>query len=176
MNLVRCRPRDHACGPVEYGRGDRLVLPLRGVFVRHLGPREHVVADPACSALLFFRYGEPYRVSHPAHAGDDCLVMDPAPEVLANALEEKPLERVHTVLDARTLAERRMLCHRLDRGLATPLEIEETALGLVGGTVAAFGEPRAAARRARAAGARATRRWSRRRRSRLPAVPARTGA
>ena len=143
IDLVRCRPRDHACGPVEYGRGDRLVLPLRGVFVRHLGPRERVVADP-CSAL-FFRYGEPYRVSHPAHAGDDCLVIEPAPEVLADALEEKPLERVHTVLDARTLAERRMLCHRLDRGLATPLEIEETALGLVGGTVAAFGEPRAAA-------------------------------
>ena len=157
---------------MEYGRGDRLVLPLRGVFIRHLGPRERVVADP-CSAL-FFRYGEPYRVSHPAHAGDDCLVIEPAPEVLADALEEKPLERVHTVLDARTLAERQMLWHRLDRGLATPLEIEETALGLVGGPSPRSGSL-APARRARPAGARATRRWSRRRRSRSPPVPARTG-
>ena len=145
IQLVRCRPHDHACGPVEYGRGDLLVLPLRGVFVRHLGPRERVVGDP-CNAL-FFRDGEPYRVSHPAHAGDDCLVIEPAREVLAEALEEKPLERAHTVLDTRTIAERRLLCHRLDRGLATPLEIEETALGLVAGALSAFGSPRFAAPR-----------------------------
>lgn len=130
---------------MEYGRGDLLVLPLRGVFVRHLGPRERVVADP-CYAL-FFRHGEPYRVSHPAHSGDDCLVIELGREVLADALEEKPLERTHTVLDAHAIAERRLLFHRMERGLATPLEIEETALELAAGTLSALGLPRAAAPR-----------------------------
>jgi AraC family transcriptional regulator len=142
LQLVRCQPHDHACGPVEYGRGDLLVLPLRGVFVRHLGPRERVVADP-CSAL-FFRRGEPYRVSHPAHAGDDCLVIEPAREVLADVLGQRRIERSHTALDVRTIAERRTLVHRMDAGLATRLEIEETALGLVARTLSALGVPRAA--------------------------------
>jgi AraC family transcriptional regulator len=145
IQLVRCRPHDHGCGPVEYGRGDLLVLPLRGVFVRHLSARERIVADP-CNALLF-RDGEPYRVSHPAHAGDDCLVIEPAREVLAATLGERPLERVHTVLDPRTIAERSLLCHRIDRGLATPLEIEETALELAARTLSALSLRRAAAPR-----------------------------
>jgi AraC family transcriptional regulator len=142
IHLVRCRPHDHACGPVEYVAVDSLVLPLRGVFVRHLGPRERIVADP-CNAL-FFREGEPYRVSHPAHAGDDCLVIEPSSEVLADALEETPLARAHTVLDARTIAERRMLCHGLDRSLATALEVEDTALGLFASTLDTLGAPPAA--------------------------------
>jgi hypothetical protein len=104
IDLVRCRPHDHGCGPVEYGLGDQIVLPLRGVFVRHLGPRNRVVADP-CNAL-FFRDAEPYRVSHPAHAGDECLVIEPARDVLVDALGERPLERTHTVLDARAIAAR----------------------------------------------------------------------
>ncbi|HSD42875.1 MAG TPA: AraC family transcriptional regulator [Burkholderiales bacterium] len=140
IQLVRCRPHDHACGPLEYGRGDLLVLPLRGVFVRHLGPRERVVADP-CNAL-FFGHGEPYRVSHPAHAGDDCLVIEPAHNVLAEILEGRRIERSHTVLDARAIGERRMLAHRLDAGLATHLESEETALGLLARTLSALGTPR----------------------------------
>jgi AraC-like DNA-binding protein len=145
IDLVRCRPHDHGCGPVEYCRGDLLVLPLRGVFVRHLGPRERVVADP-CNAL-FFRDAEPYRVSHPAHAGDECLVVEPAYEVLADALGQERLERTHTVLNTRAIAERRLLCHRMERDLATPLEIEDTALELVAATLAALGSPRAAASR-----------------------------
>ena len=145
IDLVRCRPHDLGCGPVEYCMGDLLVLPLRGVFVRHLGPRKRVVADP-CNAL-FFRDAEPYRVSHPAHAGDECLVIEPVREVLADALGEEPLERTHTVLDARAIAERRLLCYRMERGLATPLEIEETALQLVARTLSALGLPRAAAPR-----------------------------
>jgi AraC family transcriptional regulator len=142
IHVVRCRPRDHGCGPVEYGSGDLLVLPLRGVFVRHLGERERVVADP-CNAL-FFRAAEPYRVSHPAHAGDDCLVIEPVREVLTDALGEKPLERTHTVLDARAIAARRLLCHRMDRGLATPLEIEATALQFVADALCGPGLPRTA--------------------------------
>src|SRR5262245_2303853 len=124
IDLVRCRPQDHDCGAVEYARGDLLVLPLRGVFIRHLGPRRRIVADP-CNALVF-RHGEPYRVSHPAHAGDDCLVIEPEGELFAQLLGEG----THAVLDPRTIAERRLLCHRLERGLATPLAIEETALEL----------------------------------------------
>ena len=84
-------------------------------------------------------------MSHPAHSGDDCLVIEPGPEVFAEVLGEEPLERAHAVLDARAIAERRLLCHRLERGPATPLEIEERALALVAGTLSALASPRATA-------------------------------
>lgn len=145
IHVVRCLPADHALGPVEHASGTQLVMPLRGVFVRHLGPSERVVAD-SCNALLF-RDGEPYRVSHPAHAGDDCLVIEPAPEALTDVLEKRPFERTNTVLDARTIAERHMLCHRMDHGVATALEIEEIALGLMASAFTAFASPRAAVSR-----------------------------
>lgn len=45
IHLVDCRPHDHACGPIEYARANLFVLPLRGVFVTHLGPRKRV---PGC--------------------------------------------------------------------------------------------------------------------------------
>jgi AraC-like DNA-binding protein len=52
IHLVRCQPKDHACGPVEYSSSNILVFPLRGVFLHHGGPRERVVADN-CHALFF---------------------------------------------------------------------------------------------------------------------------
>jgi AraC-like DNA-binding protein len=137
---------------VEYSRGDLLLLPLRGVFVRHLGPRKRVVAD-SCNALLF-RNDEPYRVTHPARVGDDCLVIEPGHALFAQVLGDAPLERTHAVLDARAIAARRLLCHHLERGLATPLEIEETAFGLVADALSSFRSapvtaPRLRRRRAR---------------------------
>ena len=68
VHIVRCRPEHHACGPVEHAAADMLVLPLRGIFVKHEGP-ERLVADP-CHAL-FFEAGAPYRVSHPVEGGDE---------------------------------------------------------------------------------------------------------
>lgn len=62
VHLVHCRPHDAACGPEEHSPVDTLAFPLRGVFLKHHSSRVRVVGD-ACHAL-FFKAGEPYRVSH----------------------------------------------------------------------------------------------------------------
>jgi AraC-like DNA-binding protein len=121
IHRVRCRPHDHACGPVEYAATDTLALPLRGVFVKHYSSRDCVVADP-CHAL-YFRAGEAYRVSHPVAGGDECLAFELAAEVRF-AARSAPLE-------APLIAARELLRHRLERGLATPLEAEDSALALL---------------------------------------------
>ncbi|HZO02675.1 MAG TPA: AraC family transcriptional regulator [Burkholderiales bacterium] len=123
VHIVRCRPEHHACGPVEHAAADMLVLPLRGIFVKHEGP-ERLVADP-CHAL-FFEAGAPYRVSHPVEGGDECLTLEPSRELLAEGASREKC----TPLDERLIATRSLLGHRLRRGLATSLEAEETALGL----------------------------------------------
>ena len=123
IRFVRCSPHDCACGPVEHAAADALVLPLRGVFVKHYSSRERVVAD-ACQAL-FFRAGEPYRVSHPVAGGDECLVLEPAREIT----NQIPFGKA-AALDAQLIAGRELLRHRLERRLATALEAEESALAL----------------------------------------------
>lgn len=124
IHRVRCCPHDGACGPVEYAQRETLALPLRGVFVKHYGPRERVVAD-SCHAL-YFRAGEAYRVSHPVEGGDECLSIEPSPDLLH---EIRPRGRIAS-LPAKAIATRELLRHRLERGLAGPLEAEETALSL----------------------------------------------
>jgi AraC-like DNA-binding protein len=69
---VRCSARAEGCGGEEHAAAAELVLPRRGLFVRHRGPRADV-ADPG--RCLFFRRGEPYRVSHPIDGGDACTVL-----------------------------------------------------------------------------------------------------
>jgi AraC family transcriptional regulator len=122
IHRVQCCPHGHGCGPVEHAERDTLALPLRGVFVKHLGPREHVVADP-CHALSF-RAGEAYRVSHPVEGGDECLSIELSPEVAHEVdFESAPL-------DPRLIAARELLRHRLEHGLASSLEAEDAALSL----------------------------------------------
>jgi AraC family transcriptional regulator len=125
IRRVRCCPHDHTCGPVEYAAAHTLALPLRGVFVKHLGPRERVVGD-ACHAL-FFREGEPYRVSHPVAGGDECLSIEPSADV---AREFGFLKR-SIPLEARAIAARELLRHRLEQGVASALEAEDSALALL---------------------------------------------
>jgi len=126
IHRVRCRPHDGACGPVEESTKDGLALPLRGLFVKHGRRDERLVADP-CHAL-FFKAGEPYRVSHPVEGGDDCLFLEPGAELAEEMATWPPVK----VLEARTVLERGVLAHRLERRLASPLEAEERALGLLG--------------------------------------------
>jgi AraC family transcriptional regulator len=125
IHRVRCDPDHAACGPLEHSTVDGVALPLRGVFVKHDWRDERVVVDP-CRAL-FVKAGEPYRVSHPV-GGDECLFLEPAAE-LADRLADWP--KVSVLADP-VLLERKQLAHRLERGLASPLEAEERALTLLG--------------------------------------------
>src|SRR5262245_25186439 len=124
VHFVHCKPSDHVCGPVEHATGNFLVFPLRGLFVKHEGRGERLVADP-CHAL-FFEAGAPYRVSHPVEGGDECLVLEPSAELLA----EFPSRRKFAPLEALLIAGRELLRHRLERRFATALETEDLALSL----------------------------------------------
>src|SRR5438034_7587062 len=145
IRFVECRPEDHCCGPEEYASISTLVLPLRGVFIKHHGLHTDVVAD-VCHGV-FFNTGEPYRVSHPLDGGDECLAIEPSRDVLHEIIAEcgeqmaKPEEtsfgHTHVQLDANLMAARKSLKHRLARRLAGPLEADETALQLLVATTRA---------------------------------------
>jgi AraC-like DNA-binding protein len=130
VHFVRCRPHDGACGPEEHAATDLLVFPLRGVFVKHHASSSRVVAD-ACHAL-HFQANRPYRVSHPVEGGDECLVLEPSPDTLAE-LRSEELDCVP--LDAPLIAQSRMLRYRLRWRIASTLETEERALHLFARTV-----------------------------------------
>jgi AraC-like DNA-binding protein len=125
IDLVRCRPHDDACGQIEYSPRHSVAFPLRGVFVRHYGRHESVVAD-SCQAQVFDPR-VPYRVSHPIAGGDDCLSIEPSAELL----RQIPLPARPAPLRTRAIAAPQLLIRRIRCGLAGPLEAEETALDLL---------------------------------------------
>jgi AraC family transcriptional regulator len=135
IELVHCRPHDHACGAEECSPVNSVAFPLRGMFLKHHSSRERVVAD-ACHAI-FFKADEPYRVSHPVAGGDECLVIEPSNDTLHDMLDAEQFAHTHAVLDARLVAATRILRHRMIHRMASSLEAEETALGLLAGTSAA---------------------------------------
>jgi len=136
---TRCRPDHPDCSAEECSSGHHLVFPRAGVFVKHMRGRR-VVADP--SQVLFFNAGEPYRVSHPVPGGDDCTVFAFREDVLFETLgsvdpgarerSRAPFARTHGLAEARTLLPERALRHRLSKGKASALEIEERSLALLG--------------------------------------------
>src|SRR5690606_19234881 len=79
-----CRPSGPAAGAIEYSEADRIVLPVRGIFVKHLSRTVEVMAEP--TQALLFAAGRPYRVSHPAGAPDECLTLQFAPDALHEVL------------------------------------------------------------------------------------------
>lgn len=129
IHLVHCRPQDHGCGPEECSTVDSVAFPLRGVFLKHHSRRERLLAD-RCHAL-YFRAGEPYRVSHPAGCGDDCLSIELAPPTVQEVFGAETLPGTCALLDAPRLQASRLLVRRLPH--ATPLEVDERALALVAG-------------------------------------------
>lgn len=142
IHLVHCRPQDHGCGPEECASVDSVAFPLRGVFLKHHSRRERLVAD-RCHAL-YFRAGEPYRVSHPAGVGDDCLSIELAPQTLQEVFSAETFPGTHAFLEAPRLHASRLLVRRLPH--ATPLEMEERALALLAGAGDVGPQERASAR------------------------------
>jgi AraC-like DNA-binding protein len=129
VHLVHCRPSHNGCGPEECASIDSVAFPLRGVFLKHHSRRERVVAD-RCHAL-YFRAGEPYRVSHPAGCGDDCLSIELASQTVEELFGAETFPGTHALLDAPRLHASRRLVGRLAD--APPLEIDERALALLAG-------------------------------------------
>jgi AraC-like DNA-binding protein len=140
---VRCRA---ACSPAaaeELSTADTIVFPRTGLFVKHVGG-DQVVGDS--NQVLLFRRGEPYRVSHPIHGGDDCTVFQFTPEVLRDAesaFDPSARDRrgsafVHGFgpADRRTFFTVQALRRELVQPPVDPLRIEETALDVLRATLA----------------------------------------
>jgi len=145
IRTVRCRASADDRGGIEYARAHTLVLPQSGVFVKYERPHAAMVADAAHA--VFFTAERPYRVSHPTDRGDDCLVLEYRPPVLLEVLNEvdpaaadtprTPFRVGMVPLRPRVILRRRLLWHRLARGIAGRLEVEEAALEMFGAAIGA---------------------------------------
>jgi AraC family transcriptional regulator len=135
---VRCRPSTNRLSIEEQTTTHEVVFPRAGVFVRHIGREQHV-ADS--NHVVFFNANESYRVSHPASGGDDCTSFVFSTDILLEALAfyeprihdqpEKPFRFSHAVLRPKTIIRQQQLQQRLQEGLTSELEIEESAVDLL---------------------------------------------
>jgi AraC-like DNA-binding protein len=145
VRAVHCCAPAGGCAPTEWAETHSIVFAESGVFMKHLGRNVAVVADRGHA--VFFTANRPYRVSHPMPGGDDCLVLDLAPTTLADLLQRvdpDSAERPHAPfrlpavpLPPPVVARRRLLHHRIVRGVASALEVEEGAVALLCASVRA---------------------------------------
>jgi AraC-like DNA-binding protein len=122
-----------------------LVIPRRGVFHWHVRG-ESILGDP--NQLLFFNGEEPFRISYPQPAGDDCTFLAIHPDLLNEILRHTsprsaetasprfPVSRILSEPDL-FLGHDLLLKRALGRLAADALSVEEAAVRLVGAAVAA---------------------------------------
>jgi AraC-like DNA-binding protein len=80
--------------------------------------------------VIFFEKGEEYRVSHPVSGGDDCTVFYFSDSLAGELIGDS--FRAHSVrVSAQVLLAQQKLRRRIQRGVMSPLQIEETALAIL---------------------------------------------
>ena len=135
---VVCRPHDSHCGDIECAECHTVVLPLSGVFLKHLGRDERIVGDR--HHVLFFRPEHPYRVSHPVAGGDESLALAFSPQALAEIAAKfaprgvgrgQPFQTAAARLTARSILDKHRFASRLRASEATALEADERAMQLL---------------------------------------------
>jgi AraC family transcriptional regulator len=151
-------PRSAAVGPTEQQTLNVLALPLSGVFARHRGAGQRVLATPEHGLLL--GAGVPYRVSFPGALGDVCLMLGFSASGLAGLMPDAIArdgfdERVfedHALLPPALVLGVRCLHRQLLQGSddGDALATEEAVLALLAG---ALGAARRERRRPRTVGA-----------------------
>jgi len=125
---------DHAPAPPWHEHA-HLLLPYRGLFVRHRG--EDICVAEAGQVILCNAHDDA-RVTHPVPGGDSSLVLQIAPDMLREIAPApllgtgEPLRFVQERLriDPRAQALVAMLRHSLREGIAEALEAESLALTL----------------------------------------------
>lgn len=133
VTSAQCRPPHPGPLAERALTAHALVLPRRGVFVRHHG-EEGEVGD--ANHAVFFNAGEPYRTSHPGGGGDDCDVVTILPDVLTELLSNLGVRegfgvRTHAT-DPRVYLAQRALFARLSRTPpADASQAERVVLALV---------------------------------------------
>jgi AraC family transcriptional regulator len=132
---VRCSGGDTRCGAEEVASSNQVVLTRRGLYHNHRGS-ERVLVEPR--RALFFNEGDCYRVSHPARQGDDSTVFIFSREVMADVLGRHTRDAAERFtfsngpVPLEVLLASQRLRFRLRNGWATELELQETALTLLG--------------------------------------------
>ena len=137
LGHARARPSpgngdDLACQPANV-----LVLPLRGAFAMHGGPRQRALATPGHAVLLAAE--RLYRMSLPTASGDDALTLRLTPRALAQLAPEAMAGTGFDVsafehcapLEPGVILARTMLWRHLELGHRDPLQMEEAAAHLL---------------------------------------------
>jgi AraC family transcriptional regulator len=158
----RCPPGHSFWGQENISRGVLVVYPRVPVGISQAG-RDAVLAD--ANTVMFYNAGQPYRRRMVSPRGDECefFVVDPAAAAEAvrahdpGAAERPgaPFAFSHGPGDSGSYLRQRRVCDRARAGLADPLEVSETALGLLGAAVEAAWGLRAGPARRRPSTARA---------------------
>ncbi len=136
IRYAQARPSAQAISEIETETADLLLLPLTGVFAKHDKPGQHYIANPNHALLLAAQ--QPYRISFPDQRGDESLVLEFAPAVLQNLLNEMlgvdklatPRLAAHGLLQAPALLQRQGLWLGLQAASSTTLEVESSSLML----------------------------------------------
>lgn len=128
---------------IARGTADLFLMPIAGLFAKHEGPKQHVIANP--NHALFFGYGKSYRISFPGGIGDESLVFAFSESALADLLAEtvgvqelySPRLNTHCLLDPATVLHREVLWRHLLQGAVDPLAIEELSVSMLAASVQA---------------------------------------
>ncbi len=134
---VACRPEFRGRGSSEYAVKSAIVFVHRGTFCLHRRSRM-TVADPL--ALLAFRTGDEYCVSHPVGQGDDCVEIGFDDHVVDAMRAAEGLVLPSCLADPAAAARRAdpsivwavgILVRKARLGRLSNLELEELALSLL---------------------------------------------
>jgi len=125
-------------GPREYANYSSIVFVRRGAYcIHHRG--QHSLIDP--HALLYFRAGSEYAVSHPFRCGDDCVEFAYDERMIAKFECEQPRRIARPPGAAAGITLRRaspgvirnlaILARKAQLGSASGLEVEEVSIALL---------------------------------------------
>lgn len=137
------RPSPDGVSNIECESADLILLPIKGVFAKHDGPRQHFIANP--NHGIFLGAGKPYRISFLDQVGDESLVLDFSKEVLAKMLAEMVAGDdfrssslgSHCLLPPACVLNRELLWHHLRQAVVDPLAIEEISIAMLAGSLQA---------------------------------------
>lgn len=154
LSIRHAVARPSASRELFYGAADILLLPVSGLFAKHDTPKEHYIANS--NHALFFRTGQPYRISFPGDIGDESLLLEFARPALATLLNDvagvqdwcSSSLHPHCLLAPGSMLNREALWLRL-QSHASALEIEERSVALLAAALGAAHKDNHQQRRAR---------------------------
>lgn len=150
---VECRPFDTECTHEFCYEHHRMAFLRSGHYRKHL-PQTVIASD--AGSVIYFPRREGFKTSHFSLDGDHCTFLDFDEDSLHTSAQfqgrrvkaDDPFGVTHELIAPRVILSSRQLFGAVERGVASPLAIEEEALRLLSTMRARADEPRAPARSA----------------------------